>query len=642
MLGWYPKPPYGALFETTIHEQSRRSFLPRFRAAFLLVLLVWGQSACSQATNPSITVEAGVPAMTVNALLFGHNVFFSGNVGGMWNTKINDLDPKVSSLVKSLSPTIIRFPGGSFSDTYLWEDGIGHRTTLPVTRTASSIVLDAAPNWGTVRKACFIDSMGGQFGDPFGFARLKGNRLEGVSGIHASHPAGAEVRPGAREGQPDWASNTYGIDEHMKFVNSIGSQAILTVNYGTGLDKLGKISTAASLSQRVMRAAAWVAYLNGSPDDPRPIGVDEEGNDWKTVGYWAQKRSDRGHPDPYGVTYWEIGNEVYGDWEAGFTTVRKYAKDFTVFAKTMKTIDPSIKAGAVGLSDPHRRGDADSLDEWNAKLVSIAGAYIDFLVLHLYYPSASRAQVSYASTTWLTAVMAAAQQAVFDLREIRAVIAANRSRAEQVELVVTEYGIWPADSTDARDFSNLARALYDADLLMTLLQHGAELGVTLATAWNLHGDIETAAIGYDWDTGTRRLRPNYHAFQLLRSSLKPKQLSTTVRSPSFRTSRVGNVARRSGIPFLNAVASLDVNNGKLNLLVLNRSLTDAISTTIRLNGFLPASTAQVRTLKGPSVRAHNEDVSTTVGIVISNLAQASSSFAYTFPPYSLTSIEFSP
>lgn len=604
---------------------------------FLIALLVFGPSACSEVTNPSITIDVGRPAITVNPLFFGQNVLFAGN--GMWNTKLNDLDPGASSFVKTLSPTIVRFPGGSLSDVYIWEDGIGYRTTSPVTRTASSIALDAAPNWGTVRKARFIDPMGGQFGDPFSFARLNGNRLEGVSGLFASHPAGTEVRPEVREGQPDWASNNYGIDEHMRFVNSIGAQAILTVNYGAGLDKRGKVSTAASLSQKVRRAAAWVAYLNGSPSDTRPIGIDEEGNDWQTVGYWAKRRADRGYSAPYGVKYWEIGNEVYGRWEPGYTTVRQYASDFIVFATTMKAIDPSIKIGAVGLWNPHGRGDADSLDEWNATLLRIAGDSIDFLVLHLYYPSAG--QISYTSPEWFAATMAAAQQVLSDLREIRAVLAVNSSRAEQIELVVTEYGIWPADSSDPRDYSNLARALHDADLLMTLLRHGSELRVTLATAWNLHSSNATAAIGYDWATGTRRLRPNYHAFQLLKSSLKPKLIIPTVTGPSFSTSRVGNIARRSGIPFLAAVASMDVNNEKLNLLVLNRSITDAISTTIHLKGFLSVSTAQVRTLKGPSIGAHNEDVSTTVGIVISSIAHVSSSFTYMFPPHSLTSIEFS-
>ena len=58
----------------------------------------------------------------------------------------------------------------------------------------------------------------------------------------------------------------------------------------------------------------------------RSIGVDSKGTDWKTVGYWATLRAaaplptDDGeqlprisHPAPFGIKYWEIGNELYGN-----------------------------------------------------------------------------------------------------------------------------------------------------------------------------------------------------------------------------------------------------------------------------------------------------------------------------------------
>jgi alpha-L-arabinofuranosidase len=607
----------------------------------LLALFTSSSSVHSQETTATITIDAGSPAAAVNPLLLGYSIVFSGN--GMWNTKLNDLDPAASLLVKGLAPTIVRFPGGSFSDHYIWEDGIGYHTTAPVAPTASSIPLDTPPRWGTVQKARFTDSAGGPFGDPFSFSHQKGKQLEGVSGLYAAHPAGAEVRPDARAGQPDWVINDYGINEHMKFVQSIGAQALLTANYGTGLDKSGRISPAASLSQRVKRAAAWVAYLNGTPTDSRPLGSDDEGTNWQTVGSWAQKRVARGHPAPYGVHYWEIGNETFGNWEPGFTTARQYATDCMLFATTMKSIDPTIAVGAAGLSAPHGRGDADKVDEWNASVVRIAGDMLDFLVVHPYCPAANRAQVqgSYANSEWFTAVMAGATQTMVNLVGVRAELAAISARGGQLGLAVTEYGIWPAESTDARDYSNLARALHDADVLMQLVAQGAQLEVLLATAWNLHGSNETAAIGYDWPTGARTLRPSYHAFRLMKSSLKQQQVRTRVTSPSFQTNRVANVEPRSEIPLLAAVATIDTQKSKLNLLVLNRSLTDSLTTTFHLKGFLPVPPVQIQTLHGSSIGAHNEDGAPTVETITSQLTYASSSFRYAFPPHSLTSMEFS-
>jgi alpha-N-arabinofuranosidase len=583
-----------------------------------------------------ITVDVTTVTDTVNPFLFGHNVLFSN---GIWDTRTNDLHAGAAPLVHSLAPSVLRFPGGSDSDLYFWEDAIGLKTAAAVSAGTSSISLASMPNWGTVSSGRFVDAAEGQFGDTFTFTAISGTQLQGVSGVGVSHLTGAEVRPGQRQGQPAWFSNQYGIDEHMKLAASLGAAVILTVNYGSGRDRNGAVSTTASLSQRVKRAAAWVAYLNGSLTDTRPLGVDAEGTDWQTVGYWAQKRGQRGHPAPYGVHYWEIGNEVFGDWETGFTTARLYATDFSMFATTMKSIDPSIEVGAVGLADPHARGDADSVEEWNATVVRIAGDTLDFLAIHAYYPSANltQAQGSYTSTTWFTAVMAGAQQAIKDLQEIRAVVIANSVRAAQIELAVTEYGIWPADSITASNCSSLARALYDADLLLQLMQRGAQLGASLATAWNLHGSNQTAAIRYDWSTGNRLTRPQYYAFQLV-NDLAPQLHSVTVNAPTFSTTQVGNVDPAPSIPTLAAVASSD-DAGRLTFLVLNRSLSGTIPTSIHLLGYSPQATGVIRSLTGDSLAANNDTNSSAVVLTASSMTSAAATFSYTFPARSLTMIE---
>ena len=589
--------------------------------------------ALSQA---SITVDTKTVTGTLNPLLLGDNVLSTGSGNGMWDLRINNLHAGAAPLIEALAPSVLRFPGGSSSDDYFWEDAIGYRTTATAPQGTSWISLETAPDWGSIFSGLFIDATWGQFGDQFTFAGTIGAQLNGVSGVNTSHSSGIEVRPGPRQGQPSWFNSLYGIDEHMKLVTSLGAQAIITVNYGSGTDRTGALSTSASLSQKVKRATAWVAYLNGRPDDTRAIGADDEGTDWKTVGYWAQKRVDRGHAAPYNVTYWEIGNEVYGNWETGFTTVGKYATDFIVFATTMKAIDPSIKVGAVAMTDPHKLGDADSQDEWNATLIRTAGAHLDFLALHPYYPSASSSEIAYGSSTWFTAVMAAATQAMADLREIRVVIAANSSRANQIELMMTEYGILPFDSTDPRDYSNLARALYDADLTMNLFRYGGELGVTLATSWNLHGSNETAAIRYDWSTGARVARPQYYAADLVRNYLAPTFLSTSVTTPTFSTTKVGNVDAATSVPAMEVVASSD-NAGKLTLLVLNRS--EAITTSVQLLGFVPQSTATVHALTAGSLAANNEDNAYTVITTSQDISSAAATFTYTFPAHSLTIIE---
>ena len=76
----------------------------------------------------------------------------------------------------------------------------------------------------------------------------------------------------------------------------------------TGVDG----SWTVSINRTAQHAAAAVAFFNGDVDDQTIIGVDRNGFDWGTVGFWASVRADGGNPEPVGIELWEVGNEVYG------------------------------------------------------------------------------------------------------------------------------------------------------------------------------------------------------------------------------------------------------------------------------------------------------------------------------------------
>ena len=95
-----------------------------------------------------------------------------------------------------------------------------------------------------------------------------------------------------------------------------------------------------------------------------PLGVDANGTNWQTAGYWASLRaaaplgSDDGknflrisRTAPLGFKYWEIGNECYGSWETDSNAVAHdpytYALRATNYIALMKAVDPTIKIGVV-------------------------------------------------------------------------------------------------------------------------------------------------------------------------------------------------------------------------------------------------------------------------------------------------------
>ena len=107
-----------------------------------------------------------------------------------------------------------------------------------------------------------------------------------------------------------------------KVVESVGGDAMITVDYGEGSPQ---------------EAAAWLAYLNASTTDTTNIGTGLQwdstnaiwvSKNWQTAGYWASLRAasplatDDGlnflrinHPAPFNFTYFEVGNEDFATWE---------------------------------------------------------------------------------------------------------------------------------------------------------------------------------------------------------------------------------------------------------------------------------------------------------------------------------------
>lgn len=79
-------------------------------------------------------------------------------------------------------------------------------------------------------------------------------------------------------------SNEYGPDEHARFAEQAEGTTNIVVNFGGG---------------DAAEAADWVEYMNA------PVGANPNGGT-----DWAEARAANGHPEPYGVTYWEVGNEM--------------------------------------------------------------------------------------------------------------------------------------------------------------------------------------------------------------------------------------------------------------------------------------------------------------------------------------------
>jgi len=87
------------------------------------------------------------------------------------------------------------------------------------------------------------------------------------------------------------------------------------------------------------------------------------------------------------VRYWEIGNEHYGSWQAGYIVERdtltgaKYGSDACVFIDSMKAADPDIKVGIV----VYPEADYRTMPNYTPEVLMAAGDKADYLISHDYF-----------------------------------------------------------------------------------------------------------------------------------------------------------------------------------------------------------------------------------------------------------------
>lgn len=110
--------------------------------------------------------------------------------------------------------------------------------------------------------------------------------------------------------------NDVGMDDYMTLTRLLGVEPYVTVNAGLG---------------DAHSAAEEVEYLNGA-----------------AASEWGAKRAANGHPSPYGVKFWNIGNEPYGWWQIGKTSLDYFMIKHRDFAAAMRAVDPKITLIASG------------------------------------------------------------------------------------------------------------------------------------------------------------------------------------------------------------------------------------------------------------------------------------------------------
>lgn len=270
------------------------------------------------------------------------------------------------------------------------------------------------------------------------------------------------------------------FDAYMSVVKAIRAQAMITVNYGSGTAD---------------EAADWVRYANrGGRHYSGPVPT-------------YPGASSTGHN--YGITYWEVGNELYGDgtygatWEVNHKShdPTTYAQGVVSYSAAMKAVDPSIRVGMV-LTAPGNWPDGQtsptSPQPWNDTVLPIACSAVDFVVLHWY----AQGPTGESDAALLMSPTKGASTPVSYTPDIPTMMAAAKSAIAQycgahaatVQIMVTETN--SVSYNPGKQTTSVVNALFLAEQVTTWLENG----VTNVDWWAVHnspfdGNIDASLYG---------------------------------------------------------------------------------------------------------------------------------------------------
>lgn len=276
--------------------------------------------------------------------------------------------------------------------------------------------------------------------------------------------------------------NTFGTDEYMKLCRKLGCQPYLCMNAGTGTPE---------------EMSDWVEYCN-----------------LRQEGKYAKARIENGQKEPYGVTYWSVGNENYGSWEIGAKSAEEWGRLVCEAAKMIKHVDPSTQLSAAALPDV----------EWNINLLKRCGQFLDWISIHEYWDMVPEVN----DTASYEACMAYTQNIDHAVNEVRGILTALKLEhkikiafdewnlrswhhpgvlCEQQEQERTRY-LTPRDKNDDNRTYTMADAVFTACFLNAMNRNCDIVGMA-----NFAPILNTRGCIYSHEKGIV-LRSTYHVFDL--------------------------------------------------------------------------------------------------------------------------------
>ena len=437
----------------------------------------------------TVTVDVSQVLTKVSKYLFGNN---TNPYMGQYVT-----EPVLMSYLTSLSPNILRFPGGSLSDVYFWNSASQQPTDAPDT---------------------LQDYQGNILTNNYWFG----------------------------QNTQSW---TFTLDNYYKVLQQTNSTGIITVNYA-----YSRYGTSAHPDQVAAHLAAdWVRYDKGR------------------------------------TKFWEIGNEDYGNWEAGYridtkknqdgqpqiTSGTLYGTHFKVFADSMRKaaadVGATIKIGGM-LIESTSTYDAVQTS-WNSGFLAAGGNSADYFIVHNYYTPYN--QNSSADVILSSAITST--QAVMNY--VNSLM--QSSGVGQKPIALTEWNIQATGSD--QQVSNIA-GVHAVMVLGELLKNQYSMASRwdLGNGWNLGNDQGMFNMGDEPGATKWNPRPAFYYMYYFQKYFGDQMVSSTVQGSADIVSY--------GSSFT---------SGEAGVVLVNKGTADQI-VNVSIKNYVPGNNFYYYTLTGGS------------------------------------------
>jgi alpha-N-arabinofuranosidase len=371
--------------------------------------------------------------------------------------------------------------------------------------------------------------------------------------------------------------NTFGTDEFLDFCRRIGAEPQIAVNMGSGTPE---------------EAAAWVRY------------VDQ---------HWTR----------HSGLLWELGNELWGDWNLGYPAKSELAARTLAFSKAIRSVDPSSRLIATG-------ADMDDFNEWNGIQLTNPPGSFNYLSTHFVVGTGNVLLKDSTPEFVDEASFALPVGLERKLHEAQNQIDSVPGYKDKVHLAFTEW-LWTGGRPDAPTFLNTSGAITTGSFLNMMMRNSSFVPIS-----DMTGILEFAGI---WKVkGQVFGTPSYYVFKMYSNAAHAKLVDVTTDAGRYSVAQgIKRLPNIDDVPYLDVVATVSRDGGRLTLFCVNRSVTSDISAHLELDGFVAASTASVQMLGSSSLTDRNDEAAPTrVAPVASTEQIPGNNWIHIFPHASVT------